>query len=449
MPWLLASPVKVVALVGGVAAAGAGGYALYDASRPDPLPLLPVADGAWYAPGPAADELPFAAPAPVGYIADPSDAYAWPERAYAVNYAFADYPPDYAWFYDDIEYWVWTTGDRWVLEIEPLRVGYRRYYYSPWYDEPYFILDDGWGYGFDRGVLVLVIDPSGRSMGPDFVRARSDWAGRYLLRAQELRRARLQAARSDQLWRIDEDRWRARRDGLVRDPARLERAALRQADWRAYRDRSGLAEQRFFAAERDRRAARGDRVNADRREGLRERIRRSDDPPAAVTVADARRRARADELVSARDRATTRAFLRDEARAEQVRQRRAERIEAGPDRVGRDDRRTERPALEPARPDRTPVARAERRLQGEAPRPRADRFERAPRPDRIRRDSVRPRPEPRIARADRIERAPRADRVERGGLRQQVEPRVQRAPRTDVRRERIQPDRGDRGGGRN
>ena len=446
MPLFLATPVKVAAVVLGVGAAGAGGYVVYDAFRPEPLPLLPVADTAYFGPAPAVDELPFYGPAPVGYLRDRGDAYAWAERAYATNYAFADYPPDYAYFYDDIEYWVWASGDHWLLEIEPLRIGYRRYYYAPYYDDPYFILDAGWGYGFDRGVLVLVIDPSGRVMDPDFVRARSDWAGRYLLRARQLRRARLEAAREDRLWRIDEDRWLGRRDRLLRDQARLERAALTQDDWRAYRDRSGLQEQRFFAAERRRRDAR--LQDAGWRDRLGDRARRSGDAPPAVTVAERRRRP-ADELVRrADDRATTRAFARADQRTDRLEAREAARRTANAERAdARDSRRqayrdiqAERRAAAPTR-----EGRAAARDQALSDR-RAARVERqqAYRDIRERRreafQATQGRPERAAARverrmdAPRAERAPRADRAERA-----------QRPRRD---EAVERERPGRGGGR-
>lgn len=435
MPFLATTTARLAALVLGVGTAGAGGVVLYDAAKPDPLPLLPATR--LYAPAPPADDLPFAAPSPIGFVADPYDAYAWPERAYALNVAFQPFPPDYAYFYDRVENWVWVSDDRWLLEVEPLTVGERWYYYAPGREHPYFILDEGWGYGFDGDALVLVIEPDGSLAAPAVVRARSDRAGRYLLRAQELREARQRAREEDQIWGVSRDRWQARRTRLVADQARLERAALEIPDWVAYRRRTGGIEQRFFAAELRRRAARTPPVFID-------------DGRTTMARLDAR---------AERDLTTTRAFRRDTLRESEQRGfgRRAG-FDERPLREGwagertsrdrafdaRDDRRADRrlgarDAERERRPER--IARPDGRLEGSRALPRAERA----RPERVaeprRQRLERPRPEARGERlrvdragAERPDRAPRAAGPER----------IDRAP--DLGRARD--GGGDRGGGR-
>ena len=413
---LIASPAKFAAAAFGAGVLGLGGYAVYRTAAPHPLPLLPAAEAYRFSPAPPVEELPFAAPAPIGYLEDPGVGYAWAERAYAVNYAVQGLPPDYGYAYDDTEVWVWETAG-WILDVEPLSTGARYYYYAPGYDEPYFIWDDGYGYGFDRGMLVLVIDRSGELMPREFVRARSDWAGRYLWRARDVREARRRAQREDARWRIDSERWQRRQARISAHQARFEQAAMTQAAWTAYRQETGARELDFFAAERRRRL----------------------DDAAPLFRAPAER-ARRNDLTIARaaDVAATRAYVRDEAGRER-REARAPRdarprLDARPEGRGRAQAVDQRDRLRDA--DRSSVVRRaerprENRLDLRRERPRAareDRDQRAARP----------------ALRERMERTDRADRPARRATTERAERSARSAATARVERPRLDRPRADR-----
>ncbi|HYE42269.1 MAG TPA: hypothetical protein VEA15_02655 [Caulobacteraceae bacterium] len=483
---LLAGPAKIGAVLVGATLVGVGGYAAYDryygpAPYNETLPLLPAAQVGLFEPAPPVAALPIARPAPVGYVNDPVDSYAWAERAAALSYAFADVPPDYGYAYDDTEYWAWEA-DGWVLDVEPVYGGDRYYYYGPHGDYPFFVRDAGYGYGFDDGVLVVIYDPYGRVMPVDFVRERADWAGRYLYRAAALREARLDAARAERRWRVDRDRWLARQDRLYDSQARLQRAALQQPQWQAYRQRVDDRDRRYFAQERRERMQDLREARADRRQDLRQ-ARRSSDAPPALTVAERRQMARGDELVLNRQRlqdvqarqdaragrlaeraearTTRRALARDDTpRAETRREMLAARQAARTDRqqAYRDARAEQRAAVaaNPTREGRAEArrdllaaraaARAERKqayrdvqpgraaAAREAPRVRAATAERRERAAETRTARL---TEQRAARAERAARpSPRADRaVERRAERRAERPEPQRVERIAEHRE--------------
>jgi hypothetical protein len=116
-----------------VAAANAPATNDADASNA-PASLVAIA----LAPGPAtpvtaappATALPAAPPAPVARVANPSDQYAFADRAAAANAGFGDAPPDYAVSYGaGVKPWVWRGDDQSTRVAEPLPGGGFRYYY--------------------------------------------------------------------------------------------------------------------------------------------------------------------------------------------------------------------------------------------------------------------------------------------------------------------------------
>ena len=216
------------------------------------------------------------------------DTYAYAERAQALNYAFEDAPPDYGYDYEDSEAWGWETEDGYYRDVEPVGDdGDRYYYYGPDDDEPFYVRDEGYGYGFDNGILVVIYDPYGRVMPIDFVRSRAGWAGRYLYRARHLRERR-----SARRWRVEHDRWYARQARYEAEQRAIEQAAREQAEWRAYRERMENRERDHFEAERRRRQEEARRAQADfdrqqareERQRERDRVRNTTDTPPPVVV---------------------------------------------------------------------------------------------------------------------------------------------------------------------
>lgn len=217
----------------------------------DPLPAT-LAAPMMMAPAPDAWALPDRGPAPIGRLASRDRGYAWAERAYAMDHAFYDLPPAYAFGYDEVEPWAWETDDDWSLYVEPLAVGYRYYYYEPEADHPYFVRDPDYGYGFDEvGRVVVIYDITGRLLPESYLIQRADVAGRYYARARDLRHAAEEGRRR----RIEQDRWIARRDSLSASQAAWIQAAERQEDWRDYRERTDSRDLRRFRDEAGRREA--------------------------------------------------------------------------------------------------------------------------------------------------------------------------------------------------
>ena len=63
-------------------------------------------------------ELPYAEPAQVQYY-EPDEAYPYAERAYGLQRAFYEAPPDYGFVYDDVSPYVWESADDWTLYAAP------------------------------------------------------------------------------------------------------------------------------------------------------------------------------------------------------------------------------------------------------------------------------------------------------------------------------------------
>src|SRR3954469_1152818 len=146
---------KTQLLTAGAMALGLAACNDRDARSTAPPPALAVLD-------PSAGLLPPAPPAPVARY-EPAKGYRLAERAYGVQRAVYDAPPDYGFAYGEEEPGAWEPADDWSMYAEPWDDGYRYYYYQPGADYPYFVRDDDYGYGYDRsGTLVVVVDSAGR-----------------------------------------------------------------------------------------------------------------------------------------------------------------------------------------------------------------------------------------------------------------------------------------------
>jgi hypothetical protein len=225
---------------------------------PEPAPLAELS---------GTEALPYAEPARVDYRA-PAQGYAWAERAYGLQRAVYDTPPDYGFDYGDVEPLAWETEDDWAMYAEPWDDGYRYYYYEPGADYPYFVRDDDYGYGYGAGgVLVAVFDAGGRYLPVDTVYRVAPAAGRYYARGHDLRSAAHRARRIQ----VTDQAWAQRAPQVIRTADPWMRAARDDRQWRAWRDRDQDRELRRFEPEAARRAVRTRqwREQDDRREPAR------------------------------------------------------------------------------------------------------------------------------------------------------------------------------------
>ena len=76
-------------------------------------------------------------------------------------------PPDYYFDYGNVQPWVWVTDDHYVRYAEPLRTGYRYYYYAPDAVRPFLVRDPMYTYGYSGDRLVVVYDSYGRVLNRD------------------------------------------------------------------------------------------------------------------------------------------------------------------------------------------------------------------------------------------------------------------------------------------
>ena len=188
-------------------------------------------------------EPPYEGPAPIGQLVSYDDGYAWAERSYAMDDAFYGAQPDYGFYYDGAQPYVWQTADDWAMYAEPYQDDYRFYYYEPGDYYPYFIRDADYGYGYDDvGRLVVIYDIFGRVMPQSFLYERGDLAGDYYRRAYTLRNASYTTQHItivNNIWRVQEPRVR-RAQTIWID------AAGSQDDWVRYRTRTGERDLRAF-----------------------------------------------------------------------------------------------------------------------------------------------------------------------------------------------------------
>ncbi len=340
---------------------------------------------------PAGEALPVGRPAPVSTQVLGEDGYGWAERAYALDRAFYEVPPDYEFSYGGAEPWAWESRDNWTMYAEPIEAGYRTYYYEPGATYPYFVRDDAYGYGYDqRGGLVALYSLAGALLPVSARDQRADLAGRYWTRAHEMRRTAERARRAP----VERPQWKARGPALARSQAPWFQAAERQDDWRKYRDDRKDRDQRRFTAERQRReamVARMDREPPPRREVAQADVRVRDEQ--AMRVAEEGRRR---DVAKERNRERAEQELeRQRGREAQTAQRRQgeaearERAQAGQDRRGQeaaarqDRQRVERGRGEQGRGDRPQREQAQAQPQRperpqERPQQRARQDQRAP-----------------------------------------------------------------------
>ena len=220
---------------------------------PPPLAALPLTDASapQAQPGPVAIDLPYARAARLGPLLDAGDGYAYLDRAYYLNDAFDEAPPDYGFDYTGEEMpWAWRTDDGFVRIVEFLPYGARYYYFEPDEDYPFLISDPDYDYAFADGDLVAVYDSSGSLLPPEDLALRAPLAGRELARAEGIYRA---SGRDQQPVALAS--WTAKRNQIASDVTRWRGLESHQPAWRTYHREHLASEQAHFAPERFRRAA--------------------------------------------------------------------------------------------------------------------------------------------------------------------------------------------------
>jgi len=321
--------------------------AIAGASGQIPYAALPASSAALpYGYAPDVYDLPYAPPAPIGRLDSYDDGYAWAERAYAADYAFHQAPPDYGFWYEGVQPWVWRTAANWLTFAEPFDDGYRTYYYEPEADYPYFVRDAEYGYGYDPyGRLVTLYDPYGRMLPASHLYDRADEAGLYWARARALR----EAAEREQRMRVAEALWFARRETLARQQQGWIQAATTYDPWVAYRARTDERELRLFQDERLRREREIDRWERRQAALQRAAYERRDDGSRWSLLNFGRQRSAEQHAINAERQAQRRAE-RELRVAERDQARDLRQVERGRRQAVLEERRQE--SLAEARPER-------------------------------------------------------------------------------------------------
>jgi hypothetical protein len=249
--YLRSTAIALTALLGAVslAACNKSDDATIGQAGAGPALPLTVSGAAPSAAAPPVDALPASRNVSIVRIEDPEDQYAYLDQAYYQSDAFEDAPPDYAFDYDGVRPWVWRSANDALEFAEPIGDGYRYYYYQPGAAYPYLVRENGYAYGYDRGRLAVVYDPSGRPLSADQMAGRRDYAGRYLARADAL----YQASRSAQRQSVAASNWAAGQARIAAQRAQWSATRSRQDAWRAYDAAHAAQQTAYWRDERERR----------------------------------------------------------------------------------------------------------------------------------------------------------------------------------------------------
>ena len=222
---------------------------------------------------PAVQDLPQARRIPAVRVARPDDYYAWADDAWDYYDALSYAPPDYGFYYDDVEPWAWQGYDDSLLFIEPLAYGYRSYFFRPGEEYPYFIRDPDWGYGYDAGRLAVIYDASGAiipydrySDGPWL-----DYGSRYYDRGYQLYQASIERHP------VIAANWYAVQPTLSLASSDWSQDLWQQPQWQAYHQRAFAPRESYWQPERERRQAEAVRYAAWQEGGFE-----SAPPPRAI-----------------------------------------------------------------------------------------------------------------------------------------------------------------------
>jgi hypothetical protein len=193
----------------------------------DNRPLLARGDPAPAAPALGPLDPTYAAATPTAYLSA-DQAYAYPQRAYAVSRAVRERPPSYAFSYGDEQPWAWDAADQGLMFAEPVGQNWRYYYYETGDAYPYFVQDPDYGYAYgDNGVLLALFDAAGGLVGSDRYATYAPRASGYWSRAHDLNRSYWSSPRH----RVEQTAWRERAPALVATQDRWFRSASAQPAW--------------------------------------------------------------------------------------------------------------------------------------------------------------------------------------------------------------------------
>lgn len=238
------------ALMTAAAIAAGAGLAACQRNQPQ-VAALPLDTGAAQPLGeaPPPGGLPPAPPAPIATLADYHDAYAFPDRAWGMSWAFGNSPPDYGFYDDGVSPWVWVADDDSECLAEPVPGGERYYYFEPGAYTPFYVQDPSYGYGFENGQLAAIYARDGREIAPAQDPTAAATAGRYLARGRTLR----QAAATQPHQAVAAANWNARRGLIAAERNSFSRGAAQNPAWLAYHSQHAPQDQDRFAAEAARR----------------------------------------------------------------------------------------------------------------------------------------------------------------------------------------------------
>ena len=265
-----------IALAAALSACGKGNNQQMTAAAPPALPATLPLDASPSTAWPTAPEvaaLPEARPVRTVRVANPRDYYGYADAAYDYQRVLGDAPPDYYFDYDGADPWAWEGYDQSVVFLEPVDDGYRYYYYRPGADEPYFVRDPYYGYGYDDGQLAVVYDSYGGVVPYSDYGARLDYAGRYLARGRDL----YLASRRGDRRAVSAANWAARSAAISAMQARWYATRDRQPQWRDYSNRVSATQANYWREEGIRRQADARRFAAWRDDSFR-----SPPPPRAI-----------------------------------------------------------------------------------------------------------------------------------------------------------------------
>lgn len=165
--------------------------------------------------------------APAAYP-PPVQAYAYPQRAYAISRVVHQRPPSYAFAYGDEQPWAWEVADQGLMFAEPVDDDWRYYYYEPGEAYPYFVQDAQYGYAYgEGGVLLALFDAAGALIAADRYHDYAPRASRYWTRAYDLNRTYWRSPRHH----VEETVWREWSPRLVSNHDRWFRAVSAQPAW--------------------------------------------------------------------------------------------------------------------------------------------------------------------------------------------------------------------------
>ena len=187
------------------------------------------------------------------YYSDSSDSdqYAWLALAAMIGTVIGDSPPDYGYRYDDVQPWAWRTNDGYYRYAEPVRGGYRYYYYEPRATRPFLVRDPSYSYGYRDDRLMVIYDRDGRVLRRDRAQRQRRAASHYFDRGGSLYRAAHDGRRRG----VSAPLWAKRKHTIIAEQRQWVRARNQRPAWQRWdRSHERVTERRW----KDERAARRD-----------------------------------------------------------------------------------------------------------------------------------------------------------------------------------------------